>query len=91
MILAIVVSLKAEESRFKRSIGEATGRTGVHELWPLDLASVEGARQLAGNVSRELDRVAVLLVNAAMRAFDYIVVEAHESMVKLSVLSHQSP
>ena len=42
------------------------GRTGVAEVWSLDLASYESVKQFAGRATRELDRLDGILENAAV-------------------------
>lgn len=55
-----------------QSIEESTGRTGVAEVWDLDLASYASVEQFASKVSSELDRVNVVISNAGVSAFQGI-------------------
>ncbi|KAK7414071.1 hypothetical protein QQX98_007103 [Neonectria punicea] len=50
----------------KAKIEEATGKTGVAEVWALDLASYESVKMFANRVIAELERVDALIENAAV-------------------------
>ena len=86
VILAVRNPDKGEAAR--KSIEQSTGRTGVAEVWLLDLASFESVKQFAGRVARELERVDGVLENAAvLLSSGFRRAEGMEESVTVNVLS----
>lgn len=70
----------------KKDIEETTGRTGVVEVWQLDLSSFESVRQFAARVDK-LERLDVLLNNASFMSTQWQVVEGREAQLTVNVIS----
>lgn len=71
-----------------RSIEESTGRTGVAEVWDLDLASYASVEEFAAKVNSELDRVDIVVQNAGVFTFQGISKVANdESHITVNVVS----
>ncbi|KAM0343302.1 hypothetical protein ACHAPU_008754 [Fusarium lateritium] len=70
----------------KKDIEETTGRHNVVEVWQLDLASHESIREFAARVDT-LERVDALINNAGLLTFKREVIEGHESMLTINVVS----
>lgn len=85
VILAVRTVSKGEAA--KTSIEKSTGRTGIIEVWPLDLSSYESVKQFAARASKELQRVDVLLENAGLMVEKFAVVEEDETTVTTNVVS----
>ncbi|MCJ1301241.1 hypothetical protein MMC08_004040 [Hypocenomyce scalaris] len=64
VILAVRSLTKGETAR--RQIEERTKRTGVVEVWELDMASFASVQAFAARVGRECERVDVLVLNAGL-------------------------
>ena len=79
VILAVRTTSKGEAA--KKAIEESTGRTGVVEVWPLDLSSYESVKHFAVRATKELHRVDVLLENAGMQNLKFEITEQDESAV----------
>ena len=86
VILAVRNPEKGAAAR--KSIEQSTGRSGVAEVWSLDLASYESVKQFAARVSRELERVDGLLENAAVLfSSGFRKAEGMEESVTVNVIS----
>ncbi len=85
VILAVRNISKGEAA--KRSIEESTGRSGVIEVWPLDLSSYESVKQFAARATKELKRIDVLLENAGMTVSKFEITEDDESTITTNVVS----
>lgn len=85
VILAVRTASKGEAA--KASIEESTGRTGIVEVWPLDLSNYESVKQFAARASRDLQRVDVLLENAGLMVEKFDMVEEDETTVTTNVVS----
>ncbi|KAF5631442.1 enoyl hydratase isomerase [Fusarium sp. NRRL 52700] len=70
----------------KRDIQETTRKHDVVEVWHLDLASHDSIREFADRVNK-LDRVDVLINNAGLLVFKRELIEGHESMLSINVIS----
>ncbi|KAK7427770.1 hypothetical protein QQZ08_005708 [Neonectria magnoliae] len=71
----------------KTTIEEATGKTGVAEVWALDLASYESVKVFANRVIAELERVDALIENAAVAMSGGPLVEGHVATITVNVIS----
>lgn len=70
----------------KREIEQSTGRQGVLEVWPLDLASYESTIQFAER-AKKLQRLDILLENAGVAKTGWEVVEKDEMNMTVNVVS----
>lgn len=84
LILA-VRNLKAGEEA-KQSVEDSTGRTGVCEVWELDLASYDSVIAFAGRAVT-LPRLDVVIENAAVATSTFTVAEGHERSITVNVIS----
>ncbi|KAJ4250567.1 hypothetical protein NW762_011822 [Fusarium torreyae] len=75
---------KGEQAR--KDIQETTGRHDVVEVWQLDLASFDSVREFAAQVNK-LERVDALINNASLLTFKREIIEGHESMLTVNVIS----
>ncbi|RAL12595.1 NAD(P)-binding protein [Aspergillus homomorphus CBS 101889] len=69
------------------AIEEATGRTGVAEVWHLDLASFDSVQAFARRADEELERIDALVENAAVAMMGPVRAEGHLLSVTVNVLS----
>ncbi|KYK56836.1 hypothetical protein DCS_03842 [Drechmeria coniospora] len=69
-----------------REIEKSPEHHGAAEVWQLDLGSVESVKEFAARASK-LDRLDVLLNNASILTRDWAVLEGHESMMTVNVIS----
>jgi len=83
VILAVRSPPKGDVAKAK--IEEATGRTGVAEVWPLDLASYDSIRAFAQRVS-ELDRIDAVVENAGVALTEWTLAEGSETTITVNVL-----
>ena len=84
VILAVRNAEKGEAAR--RSIEDSTKRSGVIEVWPLDLSSYQSVEQFAQRASK-LPRLDVLLENAGIATQKFTLVEGNESTITVNVVS----
>ena len=84
VILAVRNLEKGEAA--KQSIEESTGRTGVVEVWQLDLAHYESVKDFAKR-AQGLERLDVLVENAGIVTFNYSMTEDNESTITTNVVS----
>ncbi|RGP79499.1 hypothetical protein FLONG3_2247 [Fusarium longipes] len=84
VILACRSIEKGEQA--KKSIEESTGKHNIVEVWQLDLASYESVREFASQLNK-LERVDALVNNASLLIFERQIVEGHESMLTVNVIS----
>ncbi|KAM5342666.1 hypothetical protein ACJ41O_013632 [Fusarium nematophilum] len=75
---------KGEEA--KKDIEETTGQPGVVQAWHLDLASFDSVREFAARAN-ELERVDILIDNASRLTFKREMIEGHESMLTVNIIS----
>lgn len=80
VILACRSIEKAEAA--KKSIEETTQRQGVVEVWQVDLSSFESVKQFARRVEG-LERLDVIIENAAIATQKYKVFEGNESTMSI--------
>ncbi|KAG7419871.1 hypothetical protein DER46DRAFT_596097 [Fusarium sp. MPI-SDFR-AT-0072] len=84
VILACRSLEKGEHAR--KDIEETTGKHNVVEVWHLDLASHDSIREFAARVNK-LDRLDVFINNAGLLVFKRELIEGHESMLSINVIS----
>ncbi|KAF6222299.1 hypothetical protein HO133_001385 [Letharia lupina] len=84
VILAVRNLEKGEAA--KRSIEEATGRTGVVQVWQLDLAHYESVKHFAKR-AQGLERLDILVENAGIVTFNFSIMEDNESSITTNVVS----
>ena len=84
VILAVRSIEKGEQA--KKLIEETTKRTGVVEVWQLDLASYASVKSFSERASN-LPRLDVLLENAGISTFDYKLAEDNEATITVNVVS----
>ena len=70
----------------KRGIEESTGRTGVVEVWQIDLGSYESVNKFAQR-AQGLQRLDVVVENAGIGGYNYAIAEDNESMITVNVIS----
>jgi hypothetical protein len=68
-----------------RSIANSTGRTGVVEVWDLDLSSYASVLAFADRAA-QLDRLDVLVSNAGIVTYEFVMAEGNESTITVNVL-----
>lgn len=84
VILAVRSLDKGDEA--KKSIEASTKRSGVVEVWQLDLCSYESVKQFAKR-AEALPRLDVLLENAAIATDKWRLAEGTESTITTNVIS----
>jgi NAD(P)-dependent dehydrogenase (short-subunit alcohol dehydrogenase family) len=86
VVLAVRNLEKGEAA--KRDIDQSAGcGPDVVNVWHLDLASYQSVKDFAARASKELARIDVLLENAAIATFKYIMMEDNESTITVNVVS----
>ncbi|KAH9894627.1 hypothetical protein F4778DRAFT_747708 [Xylariomycetidae sp. FL2044] len=72
----------------KRTLAEATRvDPRIVEVWPMDLTSYDSVKAFAARAARDLDRLDVLLENAAVASVAWNTVLDNERMVTVNVVS----
>lgn len=84
VILAVRTLEKGEAA--KRSIEQSTGRTGVVEVWQLDLAHYESVKDFARR-AQGLERLDILVENAGILTSRFVKTEDNESSITTNVVS----
>ena len=84
----VILAVRSESkgAAAKADIESTTKRSGVVEVYPLDLSSYASVKQFAAKVS-ELPRVDVLLENAGIAMAEYSTMEDNESTITVNVVS----
>lgn len=85
VILAVRNTSAGEEA--KSSIETSTGRTGVCEVWHLDLASFDSVKQFAQRVNDELERLDVVVENAGYATRNLELAEGFETTITINVIN----
>ncbi|KAK9483906.1 hypothetical protein V1527DRAFT_471573 [Lipomyces starkeyi] len=85
VILAVRNTSAGEKAR--QSIEASTGRSGVCEVWQLDLASYDSVKAFAARALSELLRLDIVLENAGIATRSFSLVEGHESTITVNVIS----
>lgn len=84
VILGVRTLRKGEEA--KRSIEKSTKRTGVIEVWQLDLCSYDSVKQFAQR-AQGLQRLDAIVENAGIAPSKFALIEGNESMITVNVIS----
>lgn len=72
----------------KQTLERRTGRTGVVQLWPLDMSSFQSVQEFASRVNRELPALHIALLNAGVMHRDYVLsYDAWEDTLQVNTLS----
>lgn len=71
----------------KKSIEESTKKTGVVQVWELDLASHASVKAFATRATSELKRLDILVENAGIQTTEFSLIEGHESTISVNVIS----
>jgi NAD(P)-dependent dehydrogenase (short-subunit alcohol dehydrogenase family) len=72
----------------KQNLEQRTGRTGVVQLWPLDMGSFKSVQEFASRVNRELPALHVALLNAGVMHRDYVLsYDGWEDTLQVNTLS----
>jgi NAD(P)-dependent dehydrogenase (short-subunit alcohol dehydrogenase family) len=72
----------------KQALERRTGRTGVVQLWPLDMSSFQSVQEFASRVNRELPALHVALLNAGVMHRDYVLsYDGWEDTLQVNTLS----
>lgn len=85
VIMAVRNTADGEKARL--DIEAATGKIGVAEVWPLDLASYESVQTFATRSGQELERIDALLENAGVAIAQRVLAEGHLLSVTVNVFS----
>lgn len=84
VILAVRNTTKGETAA--KSIAQSTGRTGVAEVWPLDLTKYDSVKSFAER-AKSLERLDILINNAGILVYDFEVAEDNESTITVNAVS----
>ncbi|KAI0124021.1 putative short-chain dehydrogenase/reductase family protein [Xylariales sp. AK1849] len=84
VILAVRNKSKGEAAA--TSIEQSTGRTGVVEVWDLDLCSYASVKSCASRASC-LDRLDIVVNNAGIVMYDFELAEGNECTITVNVVS----
>ncbi|KAI9817911.1 MAG: hypothetical protein M1832_004531 [Thelocarpon impressellum] len=84
VILAVRSAERGEAAR--RDIKGTEGKAGVVEVWQLDLGSYDSVRQFASR-AQGLERLDVVVENAAIYTFTFGLLEGSESTITVNVIS----
>lgn len=70
----------------KKDIEATTKRTGVIEVWHVDLAAYDSVKEFCARVNK-LDRLDAIVENAGIATGKYLEVEGMESTITVNVIS----
>jgi len=84
VILAVRSLSKGETA--KASVEASTGRTGIAEVWALDLSSFDSVRAFAKRADKELERIDAVVENAGIALDRWTKAEGHETTITVNVL-----
>lgn len=84
VIIAVRNSQAGEEAKAK--IENETGKTGVLEVWKVDLSSFDSIKAFAKKATEELQRIDAVVENAAVALEEWSVSEGHERTITVNVL-----
>ncbi|KAB8263144.1 NAD(P)-binding protein [Aspergillus pseudonomiae] len=85
-VILAVRNITAGE-KAKDDIETSTGKTGVAEIWSLDLASYDSVKAFAQRVKTKLDRIDAVIENAGVALSQRVEAEGHVLPVTVNVLS----
>lgn len=72
----------------KADLERSTTSSTVLEVWSLDLCSFESVQAFCRRAEKELDRLDVLLANAALLSLDLKMAEGYEVQITANVISN---
>lgn len=84
-VIIAVRSLSKGESA-KASVEASTGRTGIAEVWLLDLSSFDSVKAFAKRADRDLERIDAVIENAGIALDRWTEAEGHETTITVNVL-----
>ena len=84
VILAVRSTSKGDAA--KADIEASTGRTGIIDVYPLDLSSYASVKHFAAQISA-LPRIDIVLENAGIAVEDFEILEDNESTITINVVS----
>ncbi|KAF4869100.1 Short chain dehydrogenase atnD [Colletotrichum siamense] len=84
VILAVRSIPKGKEALTR--LEESTGTKGVVEVWELDLSSYVSVRNFAKH-ARSLERLDVLVNNAGIMTYDFVLAEKDDSLITVNAVS----
>ena len=82
----ITARSEANANKAKEDIETSTGRTGIIEVYELDLTSYDSVKAFAASVEKE-ERIDILLSNAGMLVTDFELAGGFESTITVNVVS----
>lgn len=85
VILAVRSTSKGEAAQ--RDIESSTGKSGVIDVWTLDMASYASVLAFAERAEKELDRLDVAILNAGVARGKWEVFEQDEATITVNVVS----
>ena len=86
VIIAVRDLKRGEEA--KASLERATGRSGVVEVYELDLSSFDSVKAFIDRLKANLDRVDALIANAAIGLTDWREVDGYETQLRVNLVSN---
>lgn len=69
----------------KTNIESSTGKTGIAEVWKIDLSSYDSVKAFAKKAIAELERVDALIENAAVAMSQRVLAEGHSLPITVNV------
>ncbi|CAI6332124.1 unnamed protein product [Periconia digitata] len=85
VIIAVRSTSKGDAA--KADIEKSEGKTGVLQVWHLDMSSHQSVVDFAARVGKELDRVDIAILNAGIGAGKWEVFADDESIITVNVVS----
>ncbi|KAI1857384.1 uncharacterized protein JN550_013202 [Neoarthrinium moseri] len=85
----VVLAVRSQEkgNAAKESIEKSTGRTGVVEVWELDLSNYASVQAFAARARNELGRLDAVVENAGVLTQDFTMAEDNEISITVNVVS----
>lgn len=84
VILAVRNTTKGEQAA--KSITRSTGRTGIVEVWHLDLTKYDSVKSFAER-AKSLERLDIFVNNAGILVYDFEIAEDNESTITVNAVS----
>ncbi|KAF7560991.1 hypothetical protein G7046_g3139 [Stylonectria norvegica] len=85
VIIAVRYLSSGETAR--KAIEAKTGRSGVLEVWHLDLASYDSVKKFAKKASEELETIDIIIQNATAALEDFTTAEGLETTLTVNIVS----
>jgi retinol dehydrogenase 12 len=86
VIMAVRSSARGEAGKVE--VEKSTKKSGIVEVWPLDLSSWQSIEEFSNRASKELSRIDIVVENAGAAEGDFKLVEGHETTIMVSVLGN---